>query len=346
MDLFGKITFLYLDRIHLIWAAVALIVVLTVLELRSQDRLDGFVSPLMQSRLAARQLLGRRLLRLALAFVSLLLAIGALMRPQTPGTTEVLTTRHASADIMVVLDVSRSMLAEDAAPNRLDRAKAEISELLGRLGQDRIGLVAFAGRSVLLCPLTVNHGFFATILRGTDTRSVARGGTRLGDAINTAVEAFQPGDQAKLILLITDGEDHDSFPLDAAEKAQNAGIHIVTIGFGSEEGSEIHITDPETGARTLLTDNGGNVVRSRLDGELLREIALRTDGVYVPAGVAALDLESIVEAHIEPLARGAAAEATVRVIPGEQYPWFVLGSLVALFAAVWIGSTGSRRGLA
>ena len=342
----GKITFLYLERIHLIWVALALVVLLVVLELRSQDKLDSFLSRGMQVRLAARQLLGWRLFQLALVFVSLLLAIGALMRPQTPGTREVLATRHASADIMVVLDVSRSMLAEDAAPNRLDRAKAEIAELLGQLDQDRIGLVAFAGRAAVLCPLTVDHGFFSMILRGTDTRSVGRGGTRIGDALNEAIDAFQPGDQAKLILLITDGEDHDSFPLDAADRATEAGIQIVAIGFGSEEGSAITVTDPETGARSVLVDNDENVVHSRLDGEMLREIALRTDGVYVPAGVAALDLESIVEEHIEPLARGAAAESMVRVIPGEQYPWFILGSLFALLGAVWVGSTGRRRGLA
>jgi Ca-activated chloride channel family protein len=145
------------------------------------------------------------------------------------------------------------------------------------------------------------------------------------------------------MLLITDGEDHDSYPLDAARAAVEAGIRIVSIGFGSEEGSEITLTDPETGARTVLTDRDGRVVRSRLDGDLLREIALLTEGVYIPAGTAALDLDSIVDRHVEPLVTDV-ADRNVRPVVIEHYRWFVLGALIALVAAVWVGSTrGARR---
>jgi hypothetical protein len=145
------------------------------------------------------------------------------------------------------------------------------------------------------------------------------------------------------LLLITDGEDHDSYPRDAAQAAVEAGIRIMAIGFGSEQGSEILLTDPKTGARTMLTDRDGQVVRTRLDGALLREIALVTEGVYVPAGTSALDLDSIVETHVEPLVTDTNAGRT-RTVVVEHYRWFVLGSLLALFAAVWVGSTsGARR---
>jgi Ca-activated chloride channel family protein len=130
--------------------------------------------------------------------------------------------------------------------------------------------------------------------------------------------------------------------MDAAKEAAQADVRIVSIGFGSEEGSKITIVDPETGARTQLTDREGNVVVSRVDGKLLRDIALETDGAYVPAGVSALDLESIVREHIQPIAR-MSAETRERITPNEQYPWCVLASLIFMFAAIWIGSHTGRR---
>lgn len=338
----GDITFVHNSLVHLIWAALAVAGVLLALELRGDEALGRFVSPLMQRRLARRMSRARRLARVGLIFASLVLGILAIMRPQTPGATETVGAGRVSADIMVVLDVSRSMLADDAAPTRLQRAKAEIADLVGKLRGHRIGLVAFAGRAAVLSPLTPDYSFFRMILDGVDTRSVSRGGTEIGTAIRKAVSAFDPGPGAKLLLLVTDGEDHDSYPEDAAKEALEAGVRIVAIGFGSETGSQISLVDPETGARSLLTDRDGAPVMSRLDGELLRKIALTTQGAYVPAGVAALDLESIVDGHIEPLVRTAGDPSLVRQIPKEHYPWFVLGSLLALLGAVALGSASAH----
>jgi Ca-activated chloride channel family protein len=329
--------------IHLVWASLALVAVLAVFELRARDTLGRFVSKAMQLRLARRPSTARRLTRLGLVLAMLLLGTLGLMRPQASGGTELLSTRKASADVMVLLDVSRSMLAEDAAPNRLERAKAEVSEFVERVQGHRVGLIAFAGRASVLCPLTTDYGFFHLVLRDVSTASAGRGGTRIGEAMRKAIAAFGPSRGApRVLLLITDGEDHDSFPQDAAQAAIEAGIRIVAIGFGSEQGSEITLTDPATGARTLLTDRDGQVVRSRLDGELLREIALTTEGVYVPAGTSALDLDSIVETHVEPMVTDSSAGRR-RSIVVEHYRWFVLGALVALFAAVWVGSTSGPR---
>jgi len=214
--------------------------------------------------------------------------------------------------------------------------------MVDELGGHRLGLVAFAGRASLLCPLTADYSFFRMVLRSAEPKSVSRGGTQIGSAIRVARDAFGPEPGSKLMLLITDGEDHDSYPMDAAKEAADADVRIVSIGFGSEEGSQITIVDPETGARTKLTDREGRVVTSRVDGKLLREIALATEGAYVPAGVSALDLESIVREHIQPMVR-MSAETRERIIPNEQYPWCVLASLVFMFAAVWIGSQTGRR---
>lgn len=339
----GGVTFADPAWVHLVWLALAVAGVLAWLELRGRDRLGRFVSPAMQARLAHGASTARRSLRVVLVLATLLLGIVALMRPQTPGGTEV-ATHEAGADIVVALDVSRSMLAEDAAPSRLARAKADVREFLDSVSGHRVGLVAFAGRAVVTCPLTTDYGYFHLVLNDVDSRSVARGGTRLGDAIRKAVEAFGPNRGAsRLLLLITDGEDHDSFPVDAADEALGAGVRIAAIGFGSEDGSEITLTDPDTGAKTVLVDRDGTVVRSRMDGALLRDIALRTEGVYVPAGTSAIDIEGIVEAHIDPLVTEVSSGLRRRA-PNEHYVWLVLAATACLVGAVWAGSPGLRRG--
>ena len=324
--------------VHGVWLALALAGVLAFLEFRGRDILGRFVSPAMQARLARSASVPRRVVKLALVFSTLVFGILALMRPQTPGAVETVAARKVGADIMVVLDVSKSMLAEDAAPSRLARAKADIAEFVARVSGHRVGLVAFAGRAAVMSPLTTDYGFFHLVLKGADPSAVSRGGTRIGEAVRKAILAFGPNrGVSRLMLLITDGEDHDSFPLDAVEEAVQAGIRIVAIGFGSETGSEIAHTDPETGARRLLVDADGAVVRSRLDGELLRTMALRTDGVYVPAGTSAIDLDAIVEAHVEPLVADAASRLQRRA-PAEHYIWLVLAAMASLVAAAWVAA--------
>jgi Ca-activated chloride channel family protein len=329
--------FAEVQRIHLVWVALVAVIALAVLELRSRSALGAFLSPVMQRRLTAQLTLGRTLARLGLLLCAMLAAIGAVMRPQVRGETETVTAVQASADVMFVLDTSRSMLAEDAPPNRLARAKAEIGQLVGKLDRHRVGLVAFAGRAAMLCPLTPDHAFFTTVLAAVDTRSAGRGGTRVGEAIKTAVRGFPPGQGAKLIVLITDGDDQDLYSEDAAKLARDAGIKIVVIGLGSETGSEITLTDPQTGAKTKLMYEGKPVI-SKLDGDRLRKIALVTEGAYIPAGTSAVDLESIMRTHVAPMVAAAVASAQ-RVIPAERYAWLVLASLGFLLAALWVGRT-------
>ena len=330
-------SFVHLGRVHLLWGVLAIVVGLVVLDLRARDALARFLSPLMQRRLASRTSTTRLLLRLGLIAGALAAGVVALMRPQAPGVTETVTSSRAAADVGFVLDGSKSMLADDAAPNRLARAKAEIGQLVQRLPRHRVGLVAFAGRAVPLCPLTPDHSFFNLVLGGVDTSSVSRGGTRIGEAVRVALRSFPDGAGAKLIVLITDGEDHDSYPLDAAREAGAAGVHIVAVGLGSEEGTQIRMVDPATGARTVLSHDGQPVL-SKLDGETLRQMALATEGAYVPAGVSALDLDSIVEAHVEPIVR-ADLDGATRQIPAERYPWPILAAIGLLLAGLWVGAS-------
>ena len=328
------------DWIHGAWAVLAVVGAMAYLEFRGRDALGRFVAAPMQARLAHGPGGARRVAKLALVFATLLLGVVALMRPQTPGGTETIAGRRLGADVMVVLDVSRSMLAEDAVPNRLDRAKADIAEFVARVRGHRVGLVAFAGRAAVQSPLTTDYGYFHLVLKNVGPDAVGRGGSRIGDALRKAVEAFGPTRGAgRLLLLITDGEDHDSFPRDAAEAVSAAGVRVVAIGFGSETGSEIALTDPVTGVKRLLTDNDGAPVHTRLDGKLLRDIALATQGVYVPAGTSPIDIDAIVAAHVEPLLRDDAAEVRRRA-PTEHYFWLVLAACGTLTGAAAVGCAG------
>lgn len=337
----GDWVWVHPQLVHLVWIALAVMGLLVWLELRSRGALEKFVSAVMARRLASRQSAEVRVTRLVLIGGMLLFGILALMRPQSTRASEKITASRSSADIVVALDVSRSMLAEDAAPYRLARAKAEVAELIGELRGHRVGLVAFAGRAVVMCPLTPDYNFFNMALRGIDTNSVSRGGTSLSGAIRKALGAFNDPQASKLLLLITDGDDHDQYALAEAQKAKQADVRIITIGFGSEKGSQITLVHPKTGARSKLLYKNVPVV-SKLNAKLLRDIAAATKGIYVPAGTAALNLKEIVEEHIEPLTRDAAKSAD-RIQRKELYHWFVLGSLLCLCGAVWIGAATARR---
>jgi Ca-activated chloride channel family protein len=332
--------FIDMGYVHLVWAAIAFAGLMLVLELRSRDALGAFLSPAMQQRLTAQASLARTVLRLSLVLAALVACVAALMRPQVD-EIETIAGVDTRADVLFVLDVSKSMLAEDAAPNRLARAKAEIGELVAKLDKARVGLIAFAGRAVPVCPLTPDHAFFDTVLGTVDTRSAGRGGTRVGTAIKAAVATFPPGPGAKLIVLITDGDDQDPYSAEAAKAAAAAGVKIVAIGLGSEKGSEITLTDPQTGAKSKLMHDGKPVI-SKLDGEALRKIALATEGVYVPAGTSAVDLKSILETYVLPIVRES-GQTTQRPIPAERFPWLVLTAIVMLLAALWVGSGAGDR---
>ncbi len=156
-----------------------------------------------------------------LIVLGLALLIVAAARPRFGVYFEKVDQR--GVDCFVLLDVSRSMLAEDVAPNRLERAKSDIRDLLKKLAGDRVGLIVFAGKPVLKVPLTTDDGFFRTVLDDVDTHSAPRGGTLIGDAIRKALDAMPPrGDRDQVIVLLTDGEDQESYPIEAAKQAAEA----------------------------------------------------------------------------------------------------------------------------
>lgn len=185
-------------------------------------------------------------------------------------------------DILVALDTSRSMLATDIQPDRLSRAKLAAQDLLRLSPTDRLGLIAFAGGAFLQCPLTLDAGAFHQSLETLDTSIIPTGGSSITAAIETAIDAFreQP-DSHRVLVVFSDGEDHDSGASGAASKATEAGIKVFTIGIGTPEGELLRLRDPK-GQETFLKDDQGNVVKSRLNESLLREVATAGQGFYLP----------------------------------------------------------------
>lgn len=340
-DFIASLYFAEPQWVQLLWVVGVYVALLAWMERSRGDALGKFVSATLQAGLIASPSAAQRILRivfLGLFGVSMTIA---LMRPQWG--LETVESRRASAEIMVCLDVSRSMLAEDVAPNRLERAKTELLDLFELIDRDQIGLIAFAGRASVLSPLTPDFGFLRLSLKNAQPASIGRGGTRLEEPIRKAVDGFGGASGvSRSILLITDGEDHDSFPMEAAKLAAERGIRILAIGFGDEAGAQIPLTDSRTGAHTLLKDADGRVVESRLDGDLLREMALVTDGAYIPAGTGLLDLEAIYQQHIAPLTRGQ-METQTRTARKDAFQWMVLIGLLCLLGAVLSTSRAARR---
>jgi len=222
----------------------------------------------------------RQKIRLCCLVLAVVGIIVALARPQWGFIWEEVKIR--GVDIVVAIDTSKSMLAQDIAPNRLTRAKLAALDLMQLAKADRLGLVAFAGNAFLQCPLTIDDSAFRQSVEAIDVNTIPQGGTAVAEAIETAQTAFKEGDNHRVLVLMTDGEDHDSGALEAAQKAAQAGLKIFTVGIGTADGELLRIKDAQ-GHEDYVRDEQGNVVKSHLNERLLQEIASATDGgFYLP----------------------------------------------------------------
>lgn len=264
---------------------------------RKKKALSLFAHNAVLSRLLIWVSFSRQYFKAALLCAAVLLIIFSLSEPKWGYHWQ--EVKRRGIDIMFVLDTSRSMLAADVKPSRLERSKLELSEFIDHLQGDRIGLVVFAGTAYVQCPLTLDYGAFKLFLDQVDTNLVSRGGTDIGGALRKAEGAFQSGDNKyKIIILITDGEDLEGNAVSAAEEAQKIGIKIFSIGLGTPEGVPIPVVD-EQGNKTYVRDSSGQMVLSKLDETTLQKIALYTGGAYVRGTDAeGLGLQSIYEEKI------------------------------------------------
>ena len=277
---------------------------------------------------------------LTLAAVALL--VTALARPQFGTRLE--TVRREGQDIVVALDLSLSMLAEDIAPNRLQKAKHAIGSLINRLEGDRIGLVAFAGEAFIQCPLTLDYGAASMFLNSMGPDLVPVPGTAIGEAIGRSLSAFV-SDEAKhkVLILITDGEDHPGDPLEAAQQASDQGVVIFTVGIGSPQGVPIPIFN-QRGQRTgFKLDSNREVVLTRLDEQTLQQIASATGGRYFRATPGEDELDQIVEEVASMDKKELAAQDIAQY--EEQFQAFVALALLLLGFEVFIPERRKRQGV-
>jgi Ca-activated chloride channel family protein len=268
----------------------------------------------------------RRKWKMGLQAAAVLFLMLALARPQWGFVWEEANQR--SRDILVAIDTSRSMLASDMAPNRLTRAKLAALDLMRLAKNDRMGLIAFAGASFLQCPLTLDDQAFRQSVEALDTTIIPQGGTAITEAIQTAVTAFaaEEGDNHKVLIIFTDGEDQDGGAQMAAEDADNHHLKIFTVGVGTPAGELIKITD-ERGQSSYVKDEQGNVVKSRLNEDLLRQIATAAKGFYIPLREGNA-MQVLYQQGLAPLPTSDVSSKLVRHL-NEQFQW-PLGIAIAL----------------
>jgi Ca-activated chloride channel homolog len=294
-DPVSPIHFSRIEMLHLLWLVPGLVALFLYASAQRKGALRRFADAGLLDRLSFSVNPVRRRWKQALLVATVVLCAIALARPGW--NPEMRKVERSGRDVVFLLDVSRSMLAEDLKPNRMERSKLAVADCVDRLQGDRVALVAFAGTAAVKCPLTLDYGFFRTMLKDIGTDSISRGGTAIGDALRKAMdEVFTDREkQFKDLILITDGEDHDSFPVQAAEEAGKRGIRLLALGIGSEtEGSRIPITDA-SGRRAFLSYRGQEIW-SRLDGDTLRKMVNVTPGgKYLNVATGSIDLGQVYE---------------------------------------------------
>lgn len=290
--------------------------------------LGRFGDPQLVERLAAGVSRKRQKARLWLMFGAFALALFSLARPLWGEKEHELFSR--GHDIMIALDVSKSMRAEDIRPNRLAKAKQEIHALFGRMEGNRIGLVIFGGEAFMQCPLTLDYSAARILLGEVEIGSVPSPGTAISRAIEKCLDSFPPGDrESRAIILITDGEDTVGDPQRAAERAAEEGVLIYAIGIGDPLGVPIPVRNEEGELIDYVKDRQGNVVTSKLDEETLRNLCLATGGAYFAARADSFELDAIYE-HLE--RRRAETLLNSRFVTQyeERYQYFLFPALLLL----------------
>ena len=315
--------------LFLIWAAG-----------RQRSALARLGDPTLIRRLSANINWRGRRWQTALRLLALGLMLFALARPQWG--SEVREIQQEGLQVMVALDVSQSMLAQDVKPSRLDRAKLEIADLMQRLDGDEIGLVLFSGASFVQVPLTSDYQSALNYMDSAGPNSISRPGTVIGDAIRTAASAFDPElSSQKVLVVMTDGEDKETDPLVAAQEAADQDILIYTIGFGTPEGEPIPEVNQFGETVDYKTDAQGNVVLSSLDETTLQSIAQTGSGEYYRASADGQELDSLL-AEIDQLQQ-AQLQSRFETRHIERYQIFLALALAALVIGELIPERKAER---
>jgi len=314
------------------WAVGVLAMLLIMGYLRRSKLLRKLAAPRLVPRLTKSSSNGRRRFRIAMLVAAAIVLCISLLDPRWG--TRYREVEQTGIDTFFVLDVSRSMLAEDVRPNRLDRATTAIEDVLDVMGSDRAGLVTVAGDAALTVPLTLDYGSLRLSLDDVSPRSVKRGGTKIGDGIRLAQASFTDDVQDhKTIIVLSDGEDMGSFPVEAATDAAAAGITVYTVGIGNST-TGARIPTILYGQPTYITHNGEDVW-SIMNPDELASVANAGGGLFVPAGTSNLDLASIYAQRIASDAGKSFDSVKLeQFIP--RFQWFAIPSLLIVLGDSWM----------
>lgn len=309
---------------------------------RKRKMLRAFSEEKFVRQLNADVSVSRQVLKAILLIVVFTLLVVALCRPRW--NPKIKQIHRQGRDVVILLDVSRSMLAEDIKPNRLERAKIAISDLVDKLDGDRVGLITFAGDATVKCPLTQNYGFLKLVLSDITTQSTGLGGTNVGDAIRKAsTEVFDDTPREfKDMILITDGDDQqNSLPVEAAASAAENGMRIIAVGLGNPaQGERIPVYD-DKGNKTFLTYQGQQVW-TKLDEDTLRKVAMASnDGKYIPVQTGTFDLGQIYEGIVATSQKRELEEQSTMEYE-EKFQIFLVAALIILAAEMLISE--KRKG--
>ncbi len=290
-----------LNMFHLFWLLFILVFFFYWSHKRKQKITESFIEPQLLKEVNRNTEHSRNILKMVLIGGVVALSIVALARPQWGFQWREI--KREAVDILVVVDTSKSMLTQDVKPNRLERTRLAVMDLLKKLKGDRIGLIAFSGDAFMVCPLTVDYNGFVLSLNALSTSSIPVGGTNLEAAISESLKSYDNTlSQHKAVIIITDGDNLEGDPLKVAKVAKEKGIKIFTIGIGTREGELIRIRNSR-GDEGYLKDSKGNVVKSRLNERILQDIALTTGGVYVKASGAQFGLDYLYDQQISKMQR-------------------------------------------
>ena len=318
-----------------LWALVflpLLVLLYARAERRSAIKLREFVSPRLLPQLAGNVNRVRRAIRFAFVLFALALATIALAKPRWGYTYE--DVKRRGLDLLFAVDTSRSMLSNDVAPNRLERVKLAAQDLITELQGDRAGLIAFAGRAFLQAPLTIDYDAAVESINDLDTKTIPEGGTNISEAIALATQTFGKSAMGNRALIIfTDGEELSGDAVSEAKKAADAGVKIFTIGVGTAQGSLIPVEG--NGEPGFVKDAKGQVVKSKLDENRLREIAQATGGIYLHLESGPQTMRQLYAAGLSKL-KTAEIDARLSSRPIERYEWPLAGAIVALIASLFI----------
>ena len=305
---------------------------------KKRRTLARFAQVEMLKRMTAGISRRRQVLKSLLLLLVAFFAVMALARPQFGTKMELM--RRKGLDVVVAVDVSLSMYAEDIKPNRMARSKQEIGKFVDRLAGDRVALVAFAGEAFLQCPLTSDYGAFKIFLDVLGPELIPTPGTDIAGAIETSLKAFEAKDRKyRVLVLLTDGEDHSGRAEKMAEEAARTGVAVYTVGIGLPSGVPIPLKD-EQGGVYYKKDRNGNVVTTKLDEDLLRKIAIATNGKYYHAEPGRFELEDVLKEIAKMEKRELDSERMSQFEDRFQVP---LGIALALLVAEMLISDRRKR---